>query len=162
MKEAIERSKQPKGSVVHHANMAAKFKYEREKALQDELKRIEEAAINTLNAKDAASGYSYVQVAQPLVMAREQASFDPDLGYKKPRGHAKGGAGTYSLDDMKSEDRDPVWSAHYDDGSEQIFYYNRISNNSVWEKPADFDGYEIMAGTQARRYGDPTMREDYE
>jgi len=63
MKEAIDRSKQPKGSVVHHANMAAKFKYEREKALQDELKRIEQAAISSLNAKDAASGYSYVQVA---------------------------------------------------------------------------------------------------
>jgi hypothetical protein len=43
--------------------MAAKMKYERDKALQDELKRIEEAAISTLNSRDAESGYTTMQVA---------------------------------------------------------------------------------------------------
>ena len=84
--------------------MAAKMKYERDKALQDELKRIEEAAISTLNSRDAESGYTTMQVAQPLVTAKVNATFDQDLGYKKPKVHIKGGVGTFSLDDMRSED----------------------------------------------------------
>ncbi len=42
------------------------------------------------------------------------------------------------------------------------YYYNRLTKDSVWEKPAEFDGYEIMTGMQARRFGDAVMRDNYE
>jgi hypothetical protein len=51
---------------------------------------------------------------------------------------------------------------HYDEDSGEIYYYNRKTNDSVWTRPENFDGYEIMAGKNAKRYGDSSAREDYE
>lgn len=46
-----------------------------------------------------------------------QAPIDMDMGYKRPKntGAGAGSSGTYTLDDMKSEEKDPIWSAHYDE-----------------------------------------------
>jgi hypothetical protein len=48
------------------------------------------------------------------------------MGYMKPR-KVGGGNGTFTLDDMKNEDQGPIWSAHYDEDSGEIYYFN---NNS--------------------------------
>ena len=56
---------------------------------------------------------------------------DMDLGYMKPRKTA-GGIGTYSLEDMRKEENDPIWSAHYDEDTQEIYYHNRKTNESQW------------------------------
>jgi hypothetical protein len=83
------------------------------------------------------------------------------LGYLKPRNaRSGGGAGTFTLEDMRSEEKDPVWSAHYDEAQGEVFYYNRVTKDSQWERPSNFDGYDIMTGQAAVRLGD--QWEDYE
>jgi hypothetical protein len=89
-------------------------------------------------------------------------AMDPDMGYMKPRGARGGGADTFTLDDMRNQEAGPVWSAHYDEDNGEIYYYNRKTNKSQWERPSNFDGYEIMTGQTAKRYGDTESREDYE
>lgn len=49
------------------------------------------------------------------------------MGYQKPRGAKAGGLGTYTLDDMKNEDRDPIWSAHLDQDTNEVYYFNRLT-----------------------------------
>ncbi len=51
------------------------------------------------------------------------------MGYMKPR-KVGGGNGTFTLDDMKNEDQGPIWSAHYDEDSGEIYYFNRKTNDS--------------------------------
>ena len=34
----------------------------------------------------------------------------------------------------------PVWELNYDEANNTHFYYNRITNSSSWERPADYDG----------------------
>ena len=52
----------------------------------------------------------------PRFNGGDGTSADMDMGYMKPRKMA-GGIGTYSLEDMRNEEKDPVWSAHYDEGA---------------------------------------------
>lgn len=33
-----------------------------------------------------------------------------------------------------------------DDETEEVFYFNRITKESLWYKPEDFDGYDIQTG----------------
>lgn len=68
-----------------------------------------------------------------------------DLGYMKPRNTATG-LGNYSLQDMKNEENDPIWSSHYDEDAQEVYYYNRKTKVSQWQRPEEFDGYEIMTG----------------
>lgn len=69
------------------------------------------------------------------------------MGYKKPQKSGGGGApGTYTLDDMRNEDKDPIWSAHYDEEVGEVYYFNRVTSVSQWVKPSNFDGYDIMTG----------------
>jgi putative alpha-1,2-mannosidase len=62
-------------------------------------------------------------------MKQQQSGFDADMGYMKPR-KVGGGNGTFTLDDMKNEDQGPIWSAHYDEESREIYYFNRKTNDS--------------------------------
>jgi hypothetical protein len=74
------------------------------------------------------------------------------MGYMKPRGVGnKSSSGTFTLDDLKAEDSGPLWSQHLDEDSGEIYYYNRVSKLSQWERPKNFDGYEIMTGQGAMR-----------
>lgn len=73
-----------------------------------------------------------------------------------------GGTGTFTLDDMRREDDEPIWSSHLDEDSGEVYYYNRLSRASVWVKPKDFDGYDILSGQGAMRNGDAESREAYE
>lgn len=120
-----------------------------------ELKRIEDAAYSAFDRKDVGA---YKSLDRPQALRRnDDAGEDPDMGYKKPKGsgvQVGGGPGTFTLSDMRNEDKDPVWSAHYDEDKGEIFYYNRITKNSVWDKPKNFDGYDIMSGQGAKRLGD--------
>ena len=43
---------------------------------------------------------------------------------------------------------------HYDEDKAEIYYFNRKTNDSQWDRPGNFDGYEIMAGKNAKRFGD--------
>ena len=45
----------------------------------------------------------------------------------------------------------PVWSSHFDEDTGEVYFYNRLTDESLWEKPADFDGYEIMKGLKAKK-----------
>lgn len=45
--------------------------------------------------------------------------------------------------------KDPIWSTHYDEESGEIYYYNRLTKKSQWDRPKNFDGYEIMRGQGA-------------
>lgn len=42
-----------------------------------------------------------------------------------------------------------MWSSHYDEDSGEVYYYNRLTKKSVWEKPSNFDGYDIKSGQGA-------------
>jgi hypothetical protein len=50
---------------------------------------------------------------------------------------------------MRNEDLEPVWSAHIDEDSGEVYYFNRITKKSEWDKPFNFDGYDIMSGQRA-------------
>jgi len=47
----------------------------------------------------------------------------------KPRSTG-GGNGTFTLDDMKVEEKAPIWSAHPDEETGEIYYYNRKTKES--------------------------------
>lgn len=150
--------------------MAHQMKHDRDNAMQQELNRIEQAAQATFDKKDAAYGYARTPAMASLTnsttMGRGRnpggaSPSDMDMGYMKPRKTA-GGIGTYSLEDMRNEEKDPVWSAHYDEDAQEIYYYNRKTNVSQWDWPTNFDGYEIMAGKSANRFGDEEAKENYD
>lgn len=132
------------------------------------MRRIEQAAQDSFQKKDAGS-FKGVPVSSTSVSSSAlqhhrnvtSGAFDQDMGYMKPR-KVGGGNGTFTLDDMKNEDQGPIWSAHYDEDAGEIYYFNRKTNDSQWERPKNFDGYEIMTGKNAKRYGDQSSREDYE
>lgn len=67
------------------------------------------------------------------------------MGYHKPRESKfeEGSGSSFSIEDIKNE---PIWSSHYDEDSGEIYYFNRLTKKSQWDKPKNFDGYEIMSG----------------
>jgi len=76
-------------------------------------------------------------------MGNQKISFDVNMGYQKPNFEDHGAGANYSAKDLQ---REPIWSSHYDEDSGSIYYYNRLTRASQWERPAKFDGYEIMTG----------------
>ena len=124
-------------------------------AVLEELNRINEAAFNSYDQKDA-TGFRYKKLDRPVLPTSQASaleSFDKDLGYKQPRKQAFYDSDpqgqTFSAEDLKKE---PVWSSHYDEDYDKLYYYNRLTKKSEWDKPAKFDGYEIMSG-QASMFG---------
>jgi hypothetical protein len=68
--------------------------------------------------------------------------YDPDSGYKKPRGTD---GDSFSMADIRNDD--PVWSSHYsEEFGGEVYFYNRLTKESLWEKPSQFDGYDISQG----------------
>ena len=108
MREAIERTKGGGGRPP--MNMAAQLKSQRDNALQEEMRRIEEAAMDAYEKKDVLGGGGFKRIERtptsivvPQGMSRKQPVIDQDMGYMKPR-KVGGGNGTFTLDDMKNED----------------------------------------------------------
>ncbi|CDW91664.1 UNKNOWN [Stylonychia lemnae] len=128
-------------------------------AMMEEMKRIEEAAFSTYDKKDA-TGFRYKKLNQAEVLVslqqqqnagarrNEQSEQERDMGYQKPKQSQfeEDSGSSFNIDDIKNE---PIWSSHYDEDSGEVYYYNRLKKNSQWDRPKNFDGYEIMSGQQS-------------
>jgi len=63
------------------------------------------------------------------------------------------------LSELKSE---PVWSSYLDpEDDTTVMFYNRVTKQSVAEKPKDFDGHYVI-GEAARKPVDSVAKKIYE
>eukprot|EP00347_Sterkiella_histriomuscorum_P014253 403361588 len=141
-----------KGMRVDPKQASEMYKQQANSALLEEMKRIEEAAFQQYDKKDA-TGFRYKKLDKSVASIGQAQSntsgngmqFDVNMGYQKPKQtkHDDEGGSSFSIEDIKNE---PKWSSHYDEDSGEVYYYNRITKKSDWVKPNDFDGYDINSG----------------